>query len=465
MAPPKSRNCAPRVCSSRGPGCCITESVMIPEKAAIFRQRRKRFADAIGTGALAIIPAAPVVVRSRDVEFPYHQDHDFYYLTGFDEPETVILLAPGHPDGEFVMFVRARDKEREIWTGRRAGVEGAIIDYGADRAFRIEEFDEIVPRYLREARRVYYPLGANERMNAKAIELMRASEANRERIGAGPTALLDPREIIHEHRLFKQPDELAAMRRAIAISDEAHRRAMSTARGGAGEWEVQALLEYAFRSQGASGPAYPSIVASGPNATVLHYIHNDRRMEQGDLLLIDAGSEYDFYASDITRTFPVASRFSPVQRKLYELVLEAQLKAIESIRPGIPFDTPHEVAVRTLVEGMRDLKMLGGSLDELISRAAYRRFYMHRTSHWLGMDVHDVGLYRVAGETRKLEPGMVLTVEPGIYVGADDEDAPPEMRGIGIRIEDDVLVTADGHEVLSAQIPKRIEDVEALTSA
>jgi Xaa-Pro aminopeptidase len=438
---------------------------MTPEKAAIFRQRRKRFAEAIGTGALAIIPAAPVAVRSRDVEFPYHQDHDFYYLTGFDEPETVMLLAPGHPDGEFVMLVRARDKEREIWVGRRAGVEGAVIDYGADRAFRIEQFDEIVPHYVRDAQRVYYALGANERMNAKVIELMRASEANRERIGAGPTALLDPRESIHEQRLFKQPDELAAMRRAIAISDQAHRRAMSDARGGAGEWEVQALLEYAFRSQGASGPAYPSIVASGPNATILHYIHNDRRMEQGELLLIDAGSEFDFYASDITRTFPVASRFSPVQRGLYELVLEAQLKAIESIRPGVPFDTPHEIALRILVEGMLELKMLSGSVDELISGAGYRRFYMHRTSHWLGMDVHDVGVYRTGGEPRKLEPGMVLTVEPGIYVAADDQDAPPEMRGIGIRIEDDVLVTADGYEVMSAQIPKRIDEVEALTSA
>jgi Xaa-Pro aminopeptidase len=438
---------------------------MTAEKAEIFRQRRKRFIEAIGRGAIAIIPGAPVAVRSRDVEFPYHQDHDFYYLAGFDEPEAVLLVAPGHPDGEFVMFVRPRDKERETWTGRRAGVEGAVIDYGADRAFRIDEFDEIVPRYLCEAQRVYYPLGANERMNTKAVELMRASEANRERLGAGPTALLDPREIIHEQRLFKQPEELAAMRRAIAISDEAHRRAMSTARGGAGEWEVQAQLEYTFRLQGASGPAYPSIVASGPNATTLHYIHNDRRMEQGDLILIDAGSEYDFYASDITRTFPVATRFNPVQRELYALVLEAQLKAIESIRPGVPFDAPHEVAVRILVEGMRELKMLAGSLDEIIGSTAYRRFYMHRTSHWLGMDVHDVGLYRVAGETRKLEPGMVLTVEPGIYVGADDEEAPPAMRGIGIRIEDDVLVTAEGHEVLSAQIPKRIEDVEALTSA
>jgi Xaa-Pro aminopeptidase len=348
--------------------------------------------------------------------------------------------------------------------GRRAGVEGALAEYGADRAFRIDELDEILPRYLRDAQRVYYALGANERMNAKVIELMRALETSRERLGAGPTALLDPREIIHEHRLFKQPDELAAMRRAITISGAAHRRAMSGSRGGAGEWEVQALLEYEFRSKGAGGPAYPSIVASGPNATILHYIHNDRRMERGELLLIDAGSEFEFYASDITRTFPVEARFKPVQRALYELVLAAQREAIESVKPGVPFDQPHEVAVRVLVDGMRELKLLSGGTDELIGSAAYRRFYMHRTSHWLGMDVHDVGLYRKAGETRRLEPGMVLTVEPGIYISAEDAEAPSEMRGIGIRIEDDVLVTADGHEVMSAEIPKRVEDIEALTS-
>jgi len=442
----------------------MTEAHLTADKAAIFRERRRSFIQAIGSGALAIIPGAPVAVRSRDVEFPYHQDHDFYYLSGFDEPEAVLLLAPGHPDGEFVMFVRPRDREREIWTGRRAGVEGALAEYGAERAFRIDELDEMLPRYLRDAQRVYYPLGANERMNAKVVELMRASEATRERLGSGPTALLDPREIIHEQRLFKQPDELAAMRRAIAISGEAHRRAMSGARGGTGEWEVQALLEYAFRSQGAEGPAYPSIVASGPNATILHYIHNDRRMERGELLLIDAGSEYAFYASDITRTFPVGARFSPAQRALYELVLEAQLEAIKSIKPGVPFDLPHEIAVRVLVDGMRRLKLLNGTTDELIGSAAYRRFYMHRTSHWLGMDVHDVGLYRMAGETRKLEPAMVLTVEPGIYISAEDAEVPAEMRGIGIRIEDDVLVTADGYEVMSAEIPKRVEDVEALTS-
>jgi Xaa-Pro aminopeptidase len=240
---------------------------------------------------------------------------------------------------------------------------------------------------------------------------------------------------------------------------------MANAKDGSGEWEIQALLEFAFRSQGAAGPAYPSIVASGANATVLHYVHNDRRMERGDLLLIDAGSEYEFYASDITRTFPVGTRFNQAQRDLYQLVLEAQLKGIEAVKPGVSFETPHEAAVRTLVEGMRELKLLAGSVDDLISTGAYRQFYMHRTSHWLGMDVHDVGLYRVDGESRRLEPGMVLTIEPGIYIAADNDSAPAQMRGIGIRIEDDVLVTAAGHEVLSAQIPKSVAEIESLTAA
>jgi Xaa-Pro aminopeptidase len=432
-------------------------------KAAIFGKRRERFLKAIGD-AVALLPSAPVAIRSRDVEFIYHQDHDLYYLTGFTEPDSAALFLPGHPDGKFIMFVRPRDKERETWTGRRAGIEGAIADFGADKAFAIDELGEVLPRYLREAERVYYPLGADEKLNSQVLGMIRATEHHRQRLGTGPTALLDPRDIIHEDRLFKEPTELDAMRRAIGISDLAHRRAMESARDGMGEWEIEALLNYCFRSQGGSGAAYPSIVASGANGTILHYINNDRVMRGGELLLIDAGSEYDFYASDITRTFPIGSRFSPVQRDLYEIVLQAQLDGIEAVRPGASFDAPHEAALKTLVEGMRNVGLLAGATDELIASGAYRRFYMHRTSHWLGMDVHDVGLYRINGESRRLETGMVLTVEPGIYVGEEDEEAPQEMRGIGIRIEDDVLVTDEGHEVLSASIPKRATDVEALTA-
>jgi Xaa-Pro aminopeptidase len=433
-------------------------------RAEIFKERRARFMAEIGA-AVAILPSAPVAVRSNDVEFVYRQDNDFYYLTGFAEPESVAVFARGHKDGEFVMFVRPRDRERETWTGRRAGVEGAMLDYGADKAYVVDEFDRVIPRYLESVESVYYPLGNNERMNARVLELMRGAQAMRPRTGSGPVAMLDPREILHEARLKKRPEEIDAMRRAIAISCEAHKDAMRRARGGMMEWEIEALVDYTFRSRGAAGPSYPSIVASGPNAATLHYIQNDRQMRGGELLLIDAGCEYDFYASDVTRTFPVGARFNPAQRALYSVVLEAQRRGIESIKPGVRFDDVHEAALRVLVEGMIDLGLVKGPLDDAIKSGAYRRYYMHRTSHWLGMDVHDVGLYRVGGSSRALEPSMVLTVEPGIYVSSDDENAPQDMRGIGIRIEDDVMVTANGYEVLTAAIPKSIDEVEALTAS
>ncbi len=429
----------------------------------LFALRRKRFIEAIGD-AIAILPSAPIAVRSADVEFIYRQDNDFYYLTGFAEPESIALFAPGESDN-FILFVRPRDKERETWTGRRAGLEGAIADYGADRAYRIDEFQHVAARYLEKAARIYYPLGINERIDARVLEMLKSAAAMRPRLGSGPNALIDPREILHEARLFKSAEELETMRHAIAISAEAHKAAMRSARGGMMEWEVEALVDYNFRKRGAAGPSYPSIIASGPNAAILHYIHNDREMRTGELLLIDAGCEYAFYASDITRTFPVGARFSPLQRDLYEIVLEAQSKAIETIRPGVKFDAPHEAALRVLVDGMCRLGLLKGDAEELIKNGSYRRYFMHRTSHWLGMDVHDVGLYRVAGESRTLEPGMVLTVEPGIYISQDDDQAPEEFRGLGIRIEDDVLVTSDGHDVMTAAVPKSVAQIEALTTA
>jgi Xaa-Pro aminopeptidase len=430
-----------------------------------FLARRKRVMEAIAPGATAILPSAPVAIRSGDVEFIYRQDSDFYYLTGFAEPESVALLSPGHPDGEFVMFVRPRDKERETWTGRRAGIEGAIVEYGADKAYVIDELEKILPRYLEKSDRVHYPLGLNEKMDERILKLIRWAQTMRPRIGMGPSSIIDPREIIHEARLKKEPAELEAMRRAMAISAEAHRRAMMKARGGTMEWQIEAEVDYTFRSNGATGPSYPSIIASGPNAATLHYINNDRQMRTGELLLIDAGAEYDFYAADITRTSPIGARFTPLQRSLYEVVLEAQRQAIEVIKPGAHFDDPHETALRVLVDGMRQLGILHGSAAEIMETGAYRRYYMHRTSHWLGMDVHDVGLYRVGGASRILEPGMVLTVEPGLYIDPDDDDVPESFRGIGIRIEDDVLVIDDGYEVMTAATPKSIADVEALTTA
>lgn len=421
--------------------------------------------DAIAPGATAILPGAPVAIRSGDVEFVYRQDSDFYYLTGFAEPESIALLAPGHPGGEFVLFVRPRDRERETWTGRRAGVEGAIADYGADKAYVVDEFEQIVPRYLEKSERVHFPLGVNEQIEARTMKLVRAAQAMRPRTGAGPSTIADPREIVHEMRLFKEPYELELMRRAMAISAEAHRRAMRTARGGMMEWQIEAEVDYVFRKNGAAGPSYPSIIASGPNAATLHYIDNDRKMRTGELMLIDAGAEYDFYAADITRTWPVGAKFTGARRAIYEIVLEAQLKGIAAVKPGACHEDPHEAALAVLVDGMRRLGLLKGSAEEIIERGDYRRFYMHRTSHWLGMDVHDVGLYVIDGKPRLLEPGMVLTVEPGLYIAPGDAAAPEEMRGIGVRIEDDVLVTETGHEVMTAATPKSIEEIEALTVA
>ncbi len=413
-------------------------------------------------GAIAILPSAPVALRSGDVEFVYRQDNDFYYLTGLAEPESIAVFAPGQKD-EFILFVRPRDKERETWTGRRAGVEGAMSDYGASKAYVIDDFGRIIPRLLEKADRVYLPLGLNQPFETRLLALIRESAAMRPRLGTGPHTILDPREVLHEMRLFKRPEELATMRQAIAISKNAHEAAMRNARGGMMEWEIEALVDYQFRKHGAAGPSYPSIIASGANAATLHYINNDREMRAGDLLLIDAGCEYDFYASDVTRTFPIGTRFTPLQRDLYEIVLAAQLKAIAAIRPGVKFDDPHDAAVDVLVEGMCHLGLFKESPAEVREKSLFRRYYMHRTSHWLGMDVHDVGLYRIAGDSRKLEPGMILTAEPGIYIGPDDESAPAEFRGIGIRIEDDVLVTPEGHEVLTAAVPKSVAEVEALT--
>ncbi len=432
--------------------------------AEIFRARRGRFMEAIAPGATAIMTSAPVAVRSGDVEFIYRQDSDFYYLTGFAEPESVAVLSPGHPDGEFVLFVRPRDKERETWTGRRAGIEGAIVEYGADKAYVIDELEKILPRYLEKSERLHYPLGLNEKMDERVMKLVRWAQAMRPRIGTGPAVICEPREITHEARLHKELGELELMRRSMKISGEAHRRAMLKARGGMMEWQIEAEVDYTFRSQGATGPSYPSIIASGPNASILHYIHNDREMRTGELLLIDAGSEYDYYAADVTRTFPIGAKFTELQKDFYEIVLDAQLKAIESIKPGVRFDDPHEIALKILVDGMRHLGLLHGTTEEIIKSGDYRRFYMHRTSHWLGMDVHDVGLYRRDGGSRILEPGMVLTVEPGLYVSPDDDTVPEKFRGIGIRIEDDVLVTETGHEVMTAGIPKTVAEVEALTA-
>lgn len=428
----------------------------------VYARHRRAFMDRLGPGAAAVIAAAPVALRSYDVEHPYHQDSDFLYLTGFPEPEAVCLLLPGHPKHEFVLFVRPHDPERETWTGRRAGVEGAVADYGAQVAHPIDKLDAHIGAYAGERDRLYYRSGRDAAFDRRVLTWMQQWQLSRPRSGTGPTAILDPGEILHEMRMVKSDDEVACIRQAIAITAEAHCTAMRTARAGLYEYEIEALVDYTFRRLAAAGPAYPSIVAGGHNATVLHYTTNDNPLCAGDLLLIDAGADYAGYCADVTRAFPVADRFSTAQRALYDIVLQAQLAGIEAIRPGARHEEIHQRAVDVLVDGLLALRLLTGDRQEIIEKELYRPFYMHRTSHWLGMDVHDVGLYKVQGGSRVLEPGMVMTVEPGLYIAPHLTGVAPQYLGIGIRIEDDVLVTPEGHEVLSAAVPKQPGEIEAL---
>ncbi|MFO7178386.1 MAG: aminopeptidase P N-terminal domain-containing protein [Pseudomonadota bacterium] len=416
--------------------------------------RRERVLEAIHPGALLVF-AAPVALRNNDVEHEYRQHSDFYYLTGFDEPESVLLLRSEAP--HFVLFVRPRDPERETWDGPRAGVEGARSLFGADEAYPIAELDERLPDLLKGMPRLYYALGGegDARVLAALAKLRR-----RERQGAEwPTALIEPAEVLHELRLRKEPEEIELMRRAIAITREAHLAVMRAARPGAHEYELEAILRRVFREAGSERPAYSPIVGSGPNATILHHRKNDRRMNDGELVLVDAGCEYGYYAADVTRTFPVSKRFDATQRAVYEVVLAAQLAAIERVRPGSTVQDVHAAALDVIVDGLIELGLVEGPRTIALEEKRYQTFFMHGTSHWLGMDVHDVGRYRRGGAPRPLEPGMVLTVEPGIYV-PQSAGIDPRFAGIGVRIEDDVLVGPDGPVVLSADVPKTVEEVE-----
>jgi Xaa-Pro aminopeptidase len=437
--------------------------MLSPDDRRALADRRARVMAAMGDGVM-LLAAAPEQLRSGDVYYPYRQDSDFDYLTGLGEPDCVAVLAPGHQE-PFALFVRPHDPERAIWVGPRAGLDGAADEYGAVAAHPIDELEKELPRWLRTSERVFVDLSRQDALPTRLHAIVRRVQAERPRTGAGPTTLLDARAIVHEQRLRKAPDELARMRDAIAIACEAHREAMRAVKPGMHEYEVEALIDFTFRRRGATGPAYPSIIASGPNATVLHYTANDCALANRDLLLIDAGAERAGYCADVTRTWPVAPRFSPAQRDCYQAVLAAQLAAIAAARPGATLEAIHTVAVRVLAEALAAIGLLAGTVDEIVEQETYRRFYMHRTSHWLGRDVHDVGLYKVGDAPRPLEPGMVFTVEPGLYVPADADDVPPEFRGIGIRIEDDVHVTPSGVEVLSAAAPKQIEELEALRAA
>ena len=417
--------------------------------------------QAIGS-AVAIILSAPVRNRTHDLDFEYRQDSDFYYLMGFKEPEAVLLLAPDHPEHQVVLFVRPRDPERETWDGRRAGTEGAVRDHGADAAYPIDQIDQILPHYLSNQSSLYYRFGKDAAFDERVMGWLGSVRAKTRQGVSAPSTMVDPSDLLHESRLIKEPAEIDLMRKSASIAAEAHTRAMQTARPGMLEYELQAELEYVFRKRGAMGPAYGTIVGGGNNGCILHYVENDAPLKDGDLVLIDAGAELDFYASDITRTFPVNGRFTPAQRAVYEVVLKAELEAIAQVQPGRSYQGVHETAVRVLTEGLVQLGILQGEVDDLIASEAYRRFYMHKTSHWLGIDVHDVGRYKIDGEWRMLEPGMVLTVEPGLYIADGSEGVDPQYWGIGIRIEDDVLVTATGHEVLTHEVPKAIEAIERL---
>lgn len=426
----------------------------------VYAQRRQELMRHMGDG-VAILPTAPVRNRNGDVAYPFRPDSDFFYLTYFPEPDAVAVLVPGRAHGEYILFCRERNPEKETWEGRRAGLEGARTVYGADDAFPIEDIDEILPGLLENREKVFYSIGRYADFDTKLMSWVNEVRGKSRNGVHAPGEFVDLNHILHEMRLIKRPEEIRRMKRAARISAAAHRRAMQACRPGMMEYEIEAELQYEFKKGGASFPAYPPIVGSGANSCILHYHENNAELRAGDVLLIDAAAEFDGYAADITRTFPINGRFSSEQRTVYEVVLAAQAAAIAEARAGKHWNEPHDAAVKILVQGLLDLGLLKGSVDGAIESGAFKRFYMHRTGHWLGMDVHDVGDYKVADAWRELEAGMVLTVEPGLYV-AEAADIPRGFWNIGIRIEDDVLVTREANEVLSRDAPKAIDDIETL---
>ncbi|MBU6281835.1 aminopeptidase P N-terminal domain-containing protein [bacterium] len=427
-----------------------------------FADRRARVLDRLD-GGIAVFRAPSPVTHHHDVEHRYRREADFFYLTGFPEADAVAVLDASADREKFVLFVPPKDPERETWTGRRHGVEGALVDFGADAAYPIDELEQHLVPMIAGSGPLHFRFGREDAFDRRMLGMAKNAWSRRPRTANDiPLSIIDPGPIVHEMRLHKTPDELAWMRVAIDVAAEAHVAAMRAARPGVGEHEIEALIEYTFRRRGAEGWAYPSIVASGHNATVLHYVSNDRILEPGELLLVDAGAEFGGYCADVTRTFPVDREPSREQRDVYEVVLEAQLAAIAAVGPGRSFESVHDAAVEVLVDGLRRLGVLDAERERAIADGHFKPFYMHRTSHWLGMDVHDVGAYRQDGGSRLLAPGMVLTVEPGLYFSPAYPDVPERYRGIGVRIEDDVLVTADGCEVLSAAVPKQLDDMLAL---
>ena len=430
-----------------------------------YARRRKRLMDMMASNSIALIPAASECTRSRDTQYPFRQDSDFLYLTGFAEPDGVLVLIPGRRHGQVLLFCRDRDPTMEQWHGYRAGPDGAVSTFGMDDAFPIDDIDDIVPGLVEGKQHIYYAMGHNDTFDRSVMAWVNQIRSQI-RTGAKPPGdFTDLAFLLHEQRLFKSAAELRIMAKAGDISSQAHCQAMRECRPGRYEYQLEGAIARTFAEHGARFPAYNSIVGSGANACVLHYDENRDRLTDGDLVLIDAGCEYKGYAADITRTFPVNGKFSTEQRALYDLVLKAQLAAIKKVRPGNTWNQPHDATVRVITRGLIALGLLKGNEKQLIKDGAYRDFYMHRAGHWLGMDVHDVGDYRIDGKWRQLEPGMVLTIEPGIYVSPTNTKVPKKWRGIGIRIEDDVAVTASGCHVLTAGVPKVADDIEALMAS
>jgi Xaa-Pro aminopeptidase len=419
------------------------------------------FMEKMEPNSVAVFASAHEIKRNHDTDFEFRQETDFYYLTRLNEPDCVAVLAPSNPEHKYVLFVRPRIREEEIWTGIRAGVEGAISQHGADAAYEIGKLSDVLPKYLQNVEKLYYRFGNNENFDLKVISTVKHI---REKVRGGvyaPTVIIDPATVLHEMRLRKNEDDLNSLRRATSISGEGHIAAMKHCKPGMYEYELEAVVEYVFRKNGATGVGYPSIVGSGFNTTILHYNTNNDMIKDGDMVLIDAGAEYNLFSGDITRAFPANGKFTRAQQAIYEVVLNANKEVIKMVKPGESFMKLHEKAVEVVSEELLSLGLLSGNRDEVIEKESYRKFFMHRTGHWLGMDVHDVGRYKAQDGWRKLEPGMVFTVEPGVYIAAGTEGVPEEYFNIGVRIEDDVVVTEDGAEVLTSKTPKEVKDVEA----
>jgi len=430
-----------------------------------FQQRRKDLMNHMEPNSIAILASATPILRNGDSEYRYRQNSDMYYLTGFAEAHSVLVLIPGRAQGECLLFCQEKDPLKELWNGKLLGPEAAISQLGMDDAFPITDIDDILPGLIEGRERVYYAMGKDEAFDHRVMEWVKVIR-KKVRSGAhSPGEFLVLDHLLHEMRLIKSKAEIDLMRESGQIAVRAHKRAMQVCKPGMNEFEVEAEFMHEFFRAGCRAPAYTSIVAGGANACILHYTENNQVLRTGDLLLIDAGCEFEHYASDITRTFPVNGRFTPEQKAIYELVLKAQLAAIETVRPGNHWDDPHNMTVKVLTEGLVELGLLQGNVEQLIDSGAYRDFYMHRAGHWLGMDVHDVGDYKIDGKWRLLEPGMVLTVEPGLYIAPDNQKVDARWRGIGVRIEDDVAVTRTGHEVLTAGLPKSVSEIETFMAA